>query len=85
MDTINLEKLSIKILIGCDKKPLSKRDITQNFKRHPNEHRLKAINELLHHQFIVQKELPKPNTRRVPTYHFITVIGKAWITNYLER
>ena len=70
--------------MGCNKKPLSKRDITQNFKRHATNLRLESIETLLKHQLIEKKEMPKPDTRRVPTYYFITNEGTLWLNQYLS-
>lgn len=84
MQNIAIDALSIKILISCDKKPLSKRDITQNFKRHSCECRRVSIEELLCHKLIEQKEMLKPGVRRVPTYYFISAKGKEWLKNYLS-
>lgn len=85
MEIIPLGSLAIKILIGCDKKSLSKKDITQHFKRHPHEFRLNSIAELLSNGLIEKKEMPHPNTKKQPTYYFITDNGKKWLKKYLEH
>jgi len=81
---MELKNLSIKILLSCNKKPLSKKDITQNFKRHSSQCRLESISELLHNELLQEREMPKPNARRVPTYYFITLKGNQWLENYLS-
>ena len=80
----NIETLALKILISCNKKPLSRKSLSQNFKRHPIEKREESVNKLLKEELIEAREMPKPNAARTPTFFYITKTGMVFIEQYLE-
>lgn len=84
MMNISLNLLSIKILQSCSTKKLSKKDISQNFKRHPIENRKISLNELLLHKLIYEEVFLNQNSKKPTTYFLISEIGKDWLKNYYE-
>jgi hypothetical protein len=81
---INLSTLGIKILLKCNVKALSMHDVTQLYKSHKKEERDEVIKQLLLDKYIEAIKMPKPNTRKTPTYYLITKKGIKWVQNYLD-
>ena len=84
MMNISLNLLSIKILQSCSTKRLSKKDISQNFKRHPIENRGISINELLLHKLIYEEVVLNQNSKKPTTYFSISELGKNWLKTYYK-
>ncbi|HSW68752.1 MAG TPA: hypothetical protein VLI69_01170 [Gammaproteobacteria bacterium] len=58
-------------------------DVTQLYKQYKKEERDDEIRNLISDDYLEAKKMPKPNTKKTPTYYFITDKGKAWVKNYL--
>ncbi len=84
MEKITISTLSIRILLKCHEKPVSMHNVSQFYKPFPKEERDKAIAELIKNHFIDTRMIPKPNTRRTPTYYLITDKGIKWVKEYLN-
>lgn len=80
----SIRVLSIKILISTAKKALSKKALSQNFKRHPIELRTKSINWLLKYHYIESREMPMPGVKRTPTFYFITEKGQGFLEEHIQ-
>lgn len=82
---ISLNLLSIKILLSCSKNKISKRDISQHYKRHPINNRNLAINELLQEKLIREEFFVSDNSKKPTTYYFATELGKDWLATYYKN
>jgi hypothetical protein len=79
---IELSPLEIRLLIKCNKAPLSKRDVTQYLRKYPKVERDAAIVRLVENGFIQSRVMPKEGSGKTPTFHFITDKGKKWLEHY---
>lgn len=79
---MELSTLEIRILLKCDKKLLSRTDISQLYKKFTKTYRDAAIKTLLKHSLIEAIEKPKEGTSKVPIFYQITSKGKIWVKNY---
>ena len=77
-----LSVLEIRLLIKCNKSPLSKRDVTQIFRHYAKSERDEAVHQLLQKELIHLRLMPKEGSGRTPTFYFITDKGKQWLTEY---
>lgn len=84
MNNLTLPTLGIKILLNCKSKPLSMRDITQMYKTYKKSERDEVLEHLIAKNYIESIKMPKPNTKKTPTYYVITENGKIWIEKYLD-
>lgn len=80
----NISTLGIKILLKCSERQLSKHDVTQLYKVHSKEERDGAITYLLNDGYLEAVKMPKPNTKKTPTYYLITEKGSQWVDDYLN-
>lgn len=80
-----LSDLEMRILIKCTKKPLSKKNIAQAFRRFEKNKRDIAINNLLEANYIIEQKMPHPKANKPPTFYYITDKGKEWVKNYLDN
>lgn len=84
MKNLTLSELEIKILMRCKTSPVSKRDITQMYKKNKKIEKEMVINSLVDFGYIKETKLPKPDTKKTPTFYFITEAGEKWIEQYLK-
>jgi len=84
MANVNMElsTLEIRILLKCDKKLLSRTDISQLYKKFTKTYRDAAIKTLLNHDLIEAIEKPKEGASKTPVFYKITPKGKEWIERY---
>ncbi len=74
--------LEIRILLKCDEQPLSKRRISQLYSKFKKVERDTALAHLVDEGLLVSKVMPKPGTRKNPTFYFLTEKGVRWVKNY---
>ena len=76
--------LEIRILLKCAEKAISKRDVTQLYSNYPKAERDTTILKLIDQGYITAQVMPKPGTRKPPTFYRITDKGQQWVDKYLE-
>jgi len=81
---LGLSTLAIKMLLKCNEKSISMRDVTQFYKSYGKDERDKAIIDLLNEKYIESIQMPRPNTKKTPTFYSITLKGKKWVAAYLS-
>ena len=79
---IDLSVLEIRILLKCDEKTVSKRDITRFYHKHPKVDREQAIANLITRGLLLAQELPKANAKKTPTFYSLTEKGREWVQAY---
>jgi len=82
MVNVELSTLEIRILLKCDKKLLSRTDISQLYKKFTKTYRDAAIKTLLNYDLIEAIEKPKEGASKIPIFYQITPKGKNWVKSY---
>jgi hypothetical protein len=77
-----LPPLAIRILQKCAEQMVSKTDISQYYKKYTKAERETAVALLLDKQFIVAQVLPRPDTRKAPTFYTVSKEGERWLQKY---
>jgi len=80
-----LTPIEIRILLKCSESPLAKKEISQLYRTYTHEDRTLAINNLIENNFILSKYMPKPGSKKIPIYYWITDIGKKWVSEYIKN
>lgn len=84
MKEIHLSELAIKILLRCNRNPISKHEVTQFYKKYAKAERDSTIDYLFKNDYIRIARVPKLGSGKIPTYYFIIEKGKNWIRDYLK-
>lgn len=82
---VDLTPLEIRILLKCYENPLGKKDISQFYRARSHADRKQAIQNLIENGLVLSKQMPKPNSKKIPIYYLITDSGKKWILNYIKN
>lgn len=85
MSRLDTNPLEIRILLKCNERPLGKKEISQLYRTYDSTERLTAIENLINGGLILSKQMPKPNSKKIPTYYWITDKGKKWVQEYIEN
>jgi transposase-like protein len=79
-----LPPLAIRILQKCAEQTVSKTAVTQYYKKHTKEEREEAVRLLLEEQYIIAQVMPRPDTRKAPTFYVISDKGRKWLKEYYK-
>lgn len=83
---ITLDVLEIRILLNIyEKEPLNKTRLGRLSQKYTSVERERALKNLLTNQLIIEKQLPKPRTNKLPIFYYLTDRGKAWVKDYLDN
>ena len=81
---IELNTLSIRILLKCSNGIVKNRDVSQFYHRESKKNRDKALKGLIEKDYINKLILPKPGTNKPPIFYEITEKGKKWVVEYTK-
>jgi len=81
---LTLSTLEILILLKCNKRSglTSKTELSRSFRSRDIKEKEKAIKNLKEYNLILEQELPKPDSTKIPIFYKLTGKGKQWIDEY---
>jgi len=74
--------LEMRILLKCAEQALSKRRVSQLYSKFKKSERDAALAHLMDEGLLISKVMPKPGTRKNPTFYFLTEKGEKWVKDY---
>jgi coproporphyrinogen III oxidase-like Fe-S oxidoreductase len=80
-----LSQLETRILLKCQTQPISKRDITQLYRKFTKSERDQAVQQLVRKGLLDERKMFKPGVAKTPTFYFITEDGEKWAKGYLAN
>jgi hypothetical protein len=81
--TTELDILEMQILLHCDEGLFTKSDLSRIARqKYSLANKQKAIQKLVSQGLLIEKALPKLDSKRIPVFYSLTDAGKKWVTEY---
>ncbi len=75
----------IRLLLSLYKSKQTKTAITKRYWKLSADLREQLIKELIDDDLIYSERCPTPDSRKTPTYYFISLQGQKWVKSYLQH